>query len=251
MMFQKEELYQAVTLIVVVLLLDFVERRRPAFAINRYRELSVHVLVLLLIVFIGGELCRAVLFGVYNALNVLRISSLTGLSMLPSAVKIPLALILGDFSAYWVHRLMHRSRLFWRTHDFHHTIAELWWLSGTRVSLTHLFLFAAPQVLIGYFLLVLKPWEAGVAVSIGVIFNIWDHANFWASLGPLGWLFITPNYHRIHHLAKGLSQKNLGFVFTLWDRMFGTYINPESVGKDFVIWTAPRKRLFFYMILGV
>ncbi len=250
-MFEKEELYQAVTLISVVLLLDFMERRRPAFVINRYRELSLHILVLFLIVIVGGELCRALLFGVYNALNLLRISSMAGLSMLPSAMKIFLGLILGDFSAYWIHRLMHRSGLFWRTHAFHHTIAELWWLSGTRVSLTHLFLFAAPQVLIGYFVLVLKPWEAGVAVSIGVIFNIWDHANFWASLGPLGWPFITPNYHRIHHLAKGLSQKNLGFVFTLWDRMFGTCVSPESIGKDFAIWTVPKKRHLFWMIIGI
>ena len=249
-MFEKEELYQAVTLVAFVLLLDFMERRRPAFAINRYRELSLNVLVLLTVI-VGGELCRGLLFGAFNALNLLRISSMADLSMLPSGVKILLALILGDFSAYWVHRVMHRSSLFWRTHDFHHTIAELWWLSGTRASLTHLSFFAAPQILIGYYVLVLAPWEAGVAASIGVIFNIWDHTNLWASLGPLGWLFITPNYHRIHHLAKGLSQKNLGFVFTLWDRMFGTYVNPESIGKDFAIWTAPRDRHLFSMIVGV
>ncbi len=249
-MFEKEELYQTVTLIAVVLLLDFMERRRPAFVINRYRELSLNVLVLSIVI-VGGELCRALLFGAFNALNLLRISSAAGLSMLPSAMKILLALMLGDCSAYWIHRMMHRTGLFWRTHDFHHTIRELWWLSGTRASLTHLFLFAAPQILIGYYVLVLGPWEAGVAASIGVIFNIWDHTNLWVGLGPLEWLLITPSYHRIHHLVKGLSQKNLGFVFTIWDRMFGTYVNPESIGKDFVIWAAPRERNLFRMIVGV
>jgi sterol desaturase/sphingolipid hydroxylase (fatty acid hydroxylase superfamily) len=249
-MFTKEEIFQTLTLIAVVLVLHIMERRRPAYVINRYRELALNVFVLLTVI-VGGELGRALLFRIYNALDLLRISSVAGLSTLPSAMKILLALILGDFSAYWVHRAMHRSRLLWRTHDLHHTIVELWWLSGTRASVTHIFLFAAPQVLIGYYVLLLEPWEAGVAASIGVLFNMWDHTNLWINLGPVGRILITPNYHRVHHLARGLSKKNLGFVFTVWDRMFGTYVNPESIGKDFAIWTAPRKRPLVSMIVGV
>jgi len=248
-MFTKEEIFQTLTLIAVVLVLHIMERRRPAYVINRYRELALNVFVLLTVI-VGGELGRALLFHIYNGLDLLRISSVAGLSTLPSAMKIVLALILGDFSAYWVHRVMHRSRLLWRTHDLHHTIVELWWLSGTRASVTHIFLFAAPQILIGYYVLLLEPWEAGVAASIGVLFNMWDHTNQWINLGPLGRILITPNYHRVHHLARGLSKKNLGFVFTVWDRMFGTYVNPESIGKDFAIWTAPRKRPLFSMIVG-
>jgi sterol desaturase/sphingolipid hydroxylase (fatty acid hydroxylase superfamily) len=249
-MFKKEELFQTLTLIAVVLVFHVMERRRPAYVINRYRELPLNVFVLFTVIF-GGELCRGLLFRIYNALDLQSISSVANLFMLPSAIKILLALILGDFSAYWVHRLMHRSRILWHTHDLHHTIVELWWLSGTRASLTHLFLFAAPQILIGYYLLMLAPWEAGVAASIGVLFNIWDHTNLWINLGPLGQILITPNFHRVHHLARGLSKKNLGFVFTLWDRMFGTYVNPASVGKDFAIWTAPRERPLYSMIVGI
>jgi hypothetical protein len=33
--------------------------------------------------------------------------------------------------------------------------------------------------------------------------------------------------------------------------MFGTHVKPESIGKDFAIWTAPRKRALLFMILGV
>lgn len=99
----------------------------------------------------------------------------------------------------------------------------------------HLLLFAVPQVFIGYYLLELAPLEAGIAFSAGVVVNIWIHANIWVDLGPLEWIFITPNYHRIHHGAKDFSSKNLGFILTIWDRIFGTYVDPKLVGKDFAL----------------
>jgi sterol desaturase/sphingolipid hydroxylase (fatty acid hydroxylase superfamily) len=47
------------------------------------------------------------------------------------------------------------------------------------------------------------------------------HANLRWRLGPLGWLVVSPAYHRIHH-ARELGQKgnvNFGFVLVIWDRL--------------------------------
>ena len=115
----------------------------------------------------------------------------------------------------------------------------------------HLLLFAVPQILIAYFLLGLTPWEAGVAFSIGVIVNIWIHTNLWVNLGPVGRMIITPNYHRIHHGAMGLSAKNLGFLFPIWDKMFGTYVDPQSMGKDIPIGSISTSGRVFRMIAGL
>ena len=35
--------------------------------------------------------------------------------------------------------------------------------------------------------------------------------------------------HRVHHTMGELQGKNLGTFLTIWDRMFGTYVSPDSV----------------------
>jgi sterol desaturase/sphingolipid hydroxylase (fatty acid hydroxylase superfamily) len=74
----------------------------------------------------------------------------------------------------------------------------------------------------------------------------------WFRLGPFEWLFITPNTHRVHHGSRGLMHKNLGFVFTFWDRMFRTYASPQKFERNFDIYPVPAeaKRLP-RMIVGI
>jgi sterol desaturase/sphingolipid hydroxylase (fatty acid hydroxylase superfamily) len=115
----------------------------------------------------------------------------------------------------------------------------------------HLLLFALPQVFLGYFLLELAPWEAGVAFSLAGIVNIWIHTNLWVNLGPVGRIIITPNYHRIHHAAKGFSAKNLGFILTIWDKMFGTYVDPQSIEKHIPIGSVSTSKRLLRMIVGL
>jgi sterol desaturase/sphingolipid hydroxylase (fatty acid hydroxylase superfamily) len=245
----KQQLYQAITLIVVVLFFHFLERRRPGFQVHRQRDLPLNVLALIIVI-VAGEMWKTILVKGLDAFRLDRIIFLDGLHGLASAVKIISGIILADFCLYWIHRAMHRPGL-WRTHTFHHSIGEIWWLSGSRTSLMHLFLFALPQVLLAYGLLELAPWEAGVAFSFGVVVNIWIHTNLWVNLGPLEKILISPNYHRIHHGARGLSGKNLGFVLTLWDRMFRTYVNPRSLGKDFALGSVPTHKRLLRMIVGL
>ncbi len=243
------ELYQAITFVIIASLFDFLERRHPGFLVERKRDLSLNILAILLVI-VGGELCKKLLRYGFNALDLGGIFSQDFFRRLPGAVKIPLGIALGDFSLYWIHRAMHRTGL-WRTHAFHHTIGEIWWLAGSRTSLTHLFLFAAPQVFIVYYLLGLTAWEAGAIFSFGVVVNLWIHTNLWVDLGPLEWILITPNFHRIHHGGSGLANNNLGFVFTVWDRMFGTYASPQSTGKNFALFPVPWRKRLLRMIVGL
>jgi sterol desaturase/sphingolipid hydroxylase (fatty acid hydroxylase superfamily) len=244
----EEQLYQAITFVVIVSLFDILERRRPGFLVHRYQDLLLNLLAMIVVI-VGGELCRRLLLYGFSAINLREVFSHNVFLGLPGAIKMLLGVALGDLSLYWVHRAMHRPVL-WRTHAFHHTIGEIWWLAGSRTSLTHLFLFAVPQVLIAYYILGLTALEIGVVFSFGVVVNLWIHTNLWVNLGFLEWIFITPNYHRIHHGARGLTNKNLGFVFTVWDRMFGTYVSPQSTGKEFALLPIPWQKRLLRMLIG-
>jgi sterol desaturase/sphingolipid hydroxylase (fatty acid hydroxylase superfamily) len=245
---ERERLFQTVSFIIIVVFFDFLERRRPGHAVNRRWELALNLLALATVIVVG-EIWKILLLKGFGVFDLPELSS-SGLQSLPGGVKIVLALILADFCLYWVHRGMHGRGLLWRTHVFHHSVEHLWWLSGSRTSITHLFLFAVPQVFIAYFLFQLSPREAGVAFSVGVAVNIWIHTNIWVSLGPLEWLIITPNYHRVHHGSRALVRRNLGFIFTVWDRIFETYTDPQSTGKDFALGVIPTRNRLFRMIVG-
>lgn len=244
-----EQLYPTLTLVAVVAAVDLGERLRPGFPVDRRRELSVNLAALLLAIF-AGEWCKDAAIGGLRLLGAEGLGA-APLASLPTVLKLPLAVIITDFALYWVHRAMHNPRLLWVTHTFHHSIGEVWWLSGSRTSLAHLFLFAVPQMFIAHFLLRLNAFELTAAVSFGVAVNIWIHANMWVNLGPLEKVFITPNFHRIHHGAKGLSNRNLGFVLTVWDRLFGTYTGTETTGRDFALFPVPSGGRLPRMMIGI
>lgn len=49
----EEVLHQAITFAVIVSLLDFLERRRPGFLVDRKRDLSLNIRAILLVI-VGG-----------------------------------------------------------------------------------------------------------------------------------------------------------------------------------------------------
>lgn len=225
--------YEFFTFVFVVVVVELLERLWPVCEVNRGDQRLLNVFALLLVAvgskfssYLIGEFCQMV--GMERWFL-----SLKTLRELSSTAKIVLAGILIDFCLYWIHRGMHQFPLLWRAHKFHHTPQNLFWLSGSRTSFLHLFIFAIPQLIIPFYLLTLTWVEAGVLFSLNVVVNIWIHSNVRLSIGWFDWLIITPAFHRIHHSAGKLSGKNLGFVHTLWDRIFGTFVDPMTVPNNF------------------
>ncbi len=145
-----------------------------------------------------------------------------------------IAFFLSDFVLYWLHRGMHHNPFLWRTHQFHHTTETLYWFSGFRTSFMHAFLYAFPQVLVGFYLFRFTTLELGIAFGMGVIANLFSHSNLAI---PKSWrlhyLFVTPDFHHPHHSQLGTQNKNFGNVFTVWDRLFGSYVDPNKIRSDF------------------
>ena len=164
--------------------------------------------------------------------------ALAPLGHLSLPAKIVAALLIIDFCLYWMHRAMHSSAL-WNTHRFHHSITEINWLKGIYASGTHISMYVAPQILIGHYVFAFSRFEMALTVAIGYFVQLWQHANITVNLGPLRYLFVTPQFHRMHHaLGKEARDRNFGSVLSVWDWMFGTYAEPER--EDYEIGIADK-----------
>jgi sterol desaturase/sphingolipid hydroxylase (fatty acid hydroxylase superfamily) len=57
------------------------------------------------------------------------------------------------------------------------------------------------------------------------------HANLRWTFGPLGRIFVSPAYHRFHHVSTPLDERgavNFGFVLVFWDRMARRAVFPAG-----------------------
>jgi sterol desaturase/sphingolipid hydroxylase (fatty acid hydroxylase superfamily) len=209
------------------------ERLRPARKVDRLADLKIDLFSFALAVLMN-RLSRRTVDTVIDAISPgFVLSGLDYLRSLPSAMKIGLALLLVDFTIYWIHRAQHRFDVMWRTHKWHHSVEHMYWFAGFRTSFLHSLIYNIPQVLIPMQLFHLSPLEAGVGYSLGLFIQFWEHTNVRVNIGPLKYIFITPQYHRVHHSATRHQGMNLGTTFSIWDRTFGTYIDPDALPESY------------------
>ncbi|MCG8670547.1 MAG: sterol desaturase family protein [Pseudomonadales bacterium] len=242
----------------LIFLFVWVERKRPIVANDKKVHLRLDILGFVAI-FLFGRLSRATLTelgaDLTNFFDQFFTIVHTNYALLPSVLRVVLAIIVVDFCLYWIHRFMHHPAL-WRVHIWHHSVENLYWFSGFRASLIHTFFFLTPQVLMVY-LLGLTHVEAIAAFSFGVFIQFWQHANYDISLGAAERWIMTPRYHRIHHSSEAYIDMNYGTVFVVWDRLFGTYVDPAKadttvpVGLANETITDVKSKRTLRMVLGV
>ena len=217
----------------LVIAFEIWERFAPARRVDRFAELKLDLLSFAVAVLMARLSRRLIDSAVERVSPDLVLDFLASLRAWPAWLKIAVALVLVDFTIYWIHRAQHRCDFLWRTHKWHHSIREMYWFSGFRTSFAHSLLYNIPQTVIPIQLFHLSPLETAAAYSVGLFIQFWEHTNLQVNIGWLRYLFITPQYHRIHHAATGHRGMNLGTTFSVWDRMFGTHIDPDRVPADF------------------
>jgi sterol desaturase/sphingolipid hydroxylase (fatty acid hydroxylase superfamily) len=151
---------------------------------------------------------------------------------LPRVGAVAAVLLAMDGCNWLVHLGNHRVRVLWRFHELHHSQEDLNALSVFR---TH------PLIYVSYLLSLLPGIvllaNGAMSISLLVIYGgfvAFAHSNTKAGFGPLRRVFVSPNYHRIHHRRDGAQDVNLGFVFTIWDQLSHRAVFPtaETVGLD-------------------
>ena len=140
----------------------------------------------------------------------------------PVGVQVMLALVVSELFHYAVHRSLHRFAPLWKLHSVHHSARRLYWLNATRVhpleGLLHISTGATMLVLLGVPAYVLTIHTVFLAIA-----RVFQHANLDLRLGPLNWIFSTPEVHRFHHsTARSEVEANYGTVLLVWDWICGT-----------------------------
>lgn len=153
------------------------------------------------------------------------------LAAFPMLARIGIYLLISDLGYYWAHRLMHTKPL-WRTHQWHHSPNYMYWLAGCRATIPHQLLVTAPYVLAAP-ILYPAPWWVFTALGIlSYLVVDWMHLNVNWGGTVLEWVSVTPRYHHVHHSSNPRHYNfNLGNMFTFWDRLFGTYVDPETLNR--------------------
>lgn len=135
-----------------------------------------------------------------------------------------------DFVAYWAHRACHRVPWLWELHKVHH--------SQTMLTPFTNFRFHAGDVLLRTLLMLIPMAVLGTQteVFLAVIFfevalNGMAHSDLPWTYGPLGRLFVNPQFHRLHHSTDPRHfDHNFAQQYTFWDSLFGTaYANEHEV----------------------
>lgn len=89
-----------------------------------------------------------------------------------------------DFYIYCFHRLQHKSNLLWRTHEAHHSVDDVDWLSGTRSHAAEILINQSieflPIVLLGA-----APEVAFMKATLDAIWGMYIHSNLACRLNAL------------------------------------------------------------------
>ena len=143
--------------------------------------------------------------------------------------------IVGDFSRYWLHRLLHSVPFLWKIHQVHHSAEVLNPLTFYRVHPIENILFGlrfafVVGVTTGVFIYLfgakiglVQIVGANLFVFIsGVLGSNLRHSHIPLRYGDfLEKILISPYQHQLHH-SKEFTNKNFGGTLAIWDFMFNS-----------------------------
>ena len=144
------------------------------------------------------------------------------------------ALMLDFFGGWLSHFVEHKIPLFWRMHIIHHADNNVDVTSGLRhhplESVWRGLFFLVAILISGAPMYGIMIYQTLLTVFTGV-----THANIslpkWLDKG-ISYVLVSPNMHKVHHHWKQpYTDTNYGAVFSIWDRLFGTFktLDPKNI----------------------
>lgn len=177
---------------------------------------------------LGYGLAQSYVLGLLISGAIAFVDARTGWSKLglvsdwPLLVQLAFFFVTHDLYIYWFHRLQHHSNLLWRTHEAHHSVDDVDWLSGTRSHALEIVINQTIEFL-PIALLGAAPEVAFMKATLDAVWGMYIHSNIDVRSGRLQWLLNGPEMHRWHHAMElPAPGKNFATKLAIWDWLFGT-----------------------------
>jgi len=188
----------------------------------RHAMPNVGLMLMLVITNLSLSFSSAYLAG-FSVRNGIELFAFLGL---PSWSQIIFGVLALDLFAYFAHVLLHKSWLGWQFHRVHH--------SENAVDVTTAFRQHPGETVWRILWQLIAIVVFGVPLWIVVVYLILsglnaelEHANIRLNSRVdrlLRLLVVTPNMHKVHHSRdQRETDSNYSNIFSLWDRLFGTY----------------------------
>ncbi|WP_104734456.1 sterol desaturase family protein [Hanstruepera ponticola] len=136
-------------------------------------------------------------------------------------------LLLDFFGAYLAHYVEHKVKPLWMVHLVHHTDHNVDTTTANRhhpIESVIRFAFT----LLGVFLVGTPIAIIMLYQSLSLVATQFTHANIKMSKRVDKWLsyiIVSPDMHKVHHhYVLPYTDSNYGNIFSIWDRLFGTYM---------------------------
>jgi sterol desaturase/sphingolipid hydroxylase (fatty acid hydroxylase superfamily)/creatinine amidohydrolase/Fe(II)-dependent formamide hydrolase-like protein len=159
------------------------------------------------------------------------------------AVFTIVAIVVSDFSGFLAHTLQHRVPFLWEFHKVHHSAESLTPITVYRMHPVDDILvlvfgglgLAATTALFQFMtvgpLNIVSAFGMNVfALAFFLFGSNLRHTHLWIDYGPhISRILISPAQHQIHHSQDPVHRdRNMGFIFAFWDRLFGSLYVPQT-----------------------
>ena len=164
-------------------------------------------------------------------------------------------MILDLVGAYLAHFVEHKVKPLWMVHLVHHSDHKV---DSTTANRHH-----PLESIIRFFFTWIGVIICGVPVaiillyqSISVVLSQFNHSNIKLPKNfdrLLSYVIVSPDMHKIHHHYRlPYTDTNYGNIFSIWDRLFGTfsYIDRSEIKYGIDVFPSEKKNSSIYHLLG-
>lgn len=149
--------------------------------------------------------------------------TITSATSWPISAQVIAAVFVGEFLNYLSHFVRHKVGTLWLFHAVHHSQRETNVFTQERI---HIFdeLASALLMFVPFYMFQVPNLYAVAVIGLyRSIHNRFVHANVKINLGWLGWVIVSPQFHRVHHsVEREHADRNFGGVLSVFDHLFGT-----------------------------
>lgn len=147
--------------------------------------------------------------------------------------------LIGAWLAHWV---QHKIKPLWMFHLIHHTDNHV---DTTTANRHH-----PGESVIRFVFTTLATFVLGAPIaiimlyqSLSVVFSQFNHANIELPKkldDIISWIIVSPDMHKVHHhYVLPYTDTNYGNIFSIWDRLFGTFAKMRNEDLVYGVDTYP------------